>query len=63
LAFLIDGTTLVYILESDLEQELFDLAISCRVVLCCRVAPLQKDGVVDLIKSKEVEIAYFKAKF
>jgi phospholipid-transporting ATPase len=52
LALVIDGTSLVYILESDLEQELFDLAISCRVVLCCRVAPLQKAGVVDLIKSR-----------
>jgi len=31
---------------------LFDLATSCRVVLCCRVAPLQKAGIVDLIKSR-----------
>lgn len=33
-------------------QQLFDLATSCRVVLCCRVAPLQKAGIVDLIKSR-----------
>ncbi|KAH9308719.1 hypothetical protein KI387_036630 [Taxus chinensis] len=52
LALIIDGTSLVYILESDLEQELFDLATSCKVVLCCRVAPLQKAGIVDLIKSR-----------
>ncbi|KAI7745625.1 hypothetical protein M8C21_033471 [Ambrosia artemisiifolia] len=32
--------------------KLFDLATSCRVVLCCRVAPLQKAGIVDLIKSR-----------
>lgn len=32
--------------------QLFDLATSCRVVLCCRVAPLQKAGIVDLIKSR-----------
>ncbi|KAF9598119.1 hypothetical protein IFM89_025355 [Coptis chinensis] len=32
--------------------QLFDLAISCKVVLCCRVAPLQKAGIVDLIKSR-----------
>ena len=31
---------------------MFDLATSCRVVLCCRVAPLQKAGIVDLIKSR-----------
>ncbi|XP_068668608.1 phospholipid-transporting ATPase 1-like [Aristolochia californica] len=52
LALVIDGNSLVYILEKDLEQELFDLATSCMVVLCCRVAPLQKAGVVDLIKSR-----------
>ncbi|KAK1283614.1 Phospholipid-transporting ATPase 1 [Acorus calamus] len=52
LALIIDGNSLVYILEKDLEQELFDLATSCRAVLCCRVAPLQKAGIVDLIKSR-----------
>ncbi|XP_010529256.1 PREDICTED: phospholipid-transporting ATPase 1-like [Tarenaya hassleriana] len=52
LALIIDGNSLVYILEKDLESDLFDLAIACRVVLCCRVAPLQKAGIVDLIKSR-----------
>lgn len=51
-ALIIDGNSLVYILEKDLESELFDLATSCKVVLCCRVAPLQKAGIVDLIKSR-----------
>ncbi|KAL3615809.1 hypothetical protein CASFOL_040103 [Castilleja foliolosa] len=52
LALIIDGNSLVYILEKDLESELFDLATSCKVVLCCRVAPLQKAGIVDLIKCR-----------
>ncbi|KDP21859.1 hypothetical protein JCGZ_00646 [Jatropha curcas] len=52
LALIIDGNSLVYILEKEPESELFDLAISCKVVLCCRVAPLQKAGIVDLIKSR-----------
>ncbi|KAF8721118.1 hypothetical protein HU200_023538 [Digitaria exilis] len=52
LALIIDGSSLVYILEKDLESELFDLATSCKVVICCRVAPLQKAGIVDLIKSR-----------
>ncbi|KAK6266438.1 hypothetical protein QUC31_017275 [Theobroma cacao] len=52
LALIIDGNSLVYILEKDLESELFSIATSCRVVLCCRVAPLQKAGIVDLIKSR-----------
>ncbi|GAB2218904.1 hypothetical protein Droror1_Dr00002137 [Drosera rotundifolia] len=52
LALIIDGTSLVYILDSELEKELFLLACECTVVLCCRVAPLQKAGVVSLIKRK-----------
>nr|XP_024934720.2 phospholipid-transporting ATPase 1-like isoform X1 [Ziziphus jujuba var. spinosa]XP_048319443.1 phospholipid-transporting ATPase 1-like isoform X1 [Ziziphus jujuba var. spinosa] len=56
LALIIDGNSLVYILEKDLESELFDLAISCRVVLCCRVAPLQKAGIVDLIKTRTEDL-------
>ncbi|XP_074277220.1 phospholipid-transporting ATPase 1-like [Silene latifolia] len=52
LALIIDGNSLVYILEKDLESDLFDLATSCKVVICCRVAPLQKAGIVDLIKNR-----------
>ncbi|KAG0489546.1 hypothetical protein HPP92_006409 [Vanilla planifolia] len=52
LALIIDGTSLVYILETELEEELFKVATSCDVVLCCRVAPLQKAGIVALIKNR-----------
>ncbi|WOL16355.1 phospholipid-transporting ATPase 1 [Canna indica] len=52
LALIIDGTSLVHILETELEEELFRLATVCDVVLCCRVAPLQKAGIVALIKNR-----------
>lgn len=52
LALIIDGTSLVYILETELEEELFKVATACDVVLCCRVAPLQKAGIVALIKNR-----------
>ncbi|KAK9282793.1 hypothetical protein L1049_011014 [Liquidambar formosana] len=52
LALIIDGTSLVYILDSELEEQLFQLASKCSVVLCCRVAPLQKAGIVALIKNR-----------
>lgn len=89
LALIIDGNSLVYILESELEEEvhsgfhlicnqqffdpllhirlynlivalfffplmlqLFKVATACDVVLCCRVAPLQKAGIVALIKNR-----------
>ncbi|KAL0413311.1 UNVERIFIED_CONTAM: Phospholipid-transporting ATPase 1 [Sesamum radiatum] len=52
LALIIDGTSLVYILDTELEEQLFELASKCAVVLCCRVAPLQKAGIVALIKKR-----------
>ncbi|KAL3581204.1 hypothetical protein D5086_015536 [Populus alba] len=52
LALIIDGTSLVYILDSELEAQLFELASKCSVVLCCRVAPLQKAGIVALVKNR-----------
>lgn len=52
IALIIDGTSLVYILDGELEELLFQLASYCSVVLCCRVAPLQKAGIVALIKNR-----------
>ncbi|KAK9735052.1 hypothetical protein RND81_04G180700 [Saponaria officinalis] len=52
LALIIDGSSLVYILDTELEEQLFLLASKCAVVLCCRVAPLQKAGIVALIKNR-----------
>lgn len=49
---IIDGTSLVYILDTELEDQLFQVASRCTVVLCCRVAPLQKAGIVALIKKR-----------
>ncbi|KAL6626374.1 hypothetical protein ACP70R_030100 [Stipagrostis hirtigluma subsp. patula] len=52
LALIVDGNSLVYILETELQEELFKVATECSVVLCCRVAPLQKAGIVALIKNR-----------
>ena len=46
----IDGNTLQYALSYDCRQDFLDLAISCKAVLCCRVSPLQKAELVDLVK-------------
>ncbi|KAL3680899.1 hypothetical protein R1sor_023855 [Riccia sorocarpa] len=56
LALIIDGNTLVHALHRDVEQQLFEVARACRVVICCRVAPLQKAAVVNLIKRKTGEL-------
>lgn len=56
LALIIDGTSLVYVLDSELEEQLFKLASKCSVVLCCRVAPLQKAGIVALVKKRTSDL-------
>ncbi|KAK1278519.1 Phospholipid-transporting ATPase 1 [Acorus gramineus] len=52
IGLIIDGQSLVYVLDTELEEELFKVATACDVVLCCRVAPLQKAGIVALIKNR-----------
>lgn len=76
IALIIDGSSLVHILDSKLEEQvnaykpanfiyfgmsnayqtlmfqLFQLSCNCSVVLCCRVAPLQKAGIVALVKKR-----------
>ncbi|KAF2423738.1 phospholipid-transporting ATPase [Tothia fuscella] len=50
LALVIDGKSLAFALEKDLEVMLLDLAVMCKAVICCRVSPLQKALVVKLVK-------------
>lgn len=56
LALIIDGNSLLHALSKDLEQELFELATACQVVICCRVAPSQKSNIVSLVKEKGQEM-------
>nr|UUJ75284.1 aminophospholipid-translocating P4-type ATPase [Verticillium dahliae] len=55
LALVIDGKSLTYALEKDLEKMFLDLAIMCKAVICCRVSPLQKALVVKLVKKYQKE--------
>lgn len=50
LALVIDGKSLTFALEKDMEKMFLDLAVSCKAVICCRVSPLQKALVVKLVK-------------
>ncbi|KAI9268801.1 hypothetical protein BY458DRAFT_533795 [Sporodiniella umbellata] len=56
LAFVIDGKALTFALEKDIEKILFDLAVLCKAVVCCRVSPLQKALVVKLVKKYDQSI-------
>ncbi|CAD6565970.1 MAG: aminophospholipid translocase [Alectoria sarmentosa] len=50
LALVIDGKSLTFALEKDMEKMFLELAIMCKAVICCRVSPLQKALVVKLVK-------------
>nr|XP_015832034.2 phospholipid-transporting ATPase ID [Nothobranchius furzeri] len=47
---IINGHSLAFALEKDLELELLRTACMCKTVICCRVTPLQKAQVVELVK-------------
>uniref|UniRef100_A0A8C9SU92 Phospholipid-transporting ATPase n=1 Tax=Scleropages formosus TaxID=113540 RepID=A0A8C9SU92_SCLFO len=49
-ALVISGHSLAHALEADMEREFLDTACVCKAVICCRVTPLQKALVVELVK-------------
>ncbi|XP_004299251.1 PREDICTED: putative phospholipid-transporting ATPase 9 [Fragaria vesca subsp. vesca] len=52
LALIIDGNSLTYALEADVQDLFLDLAIGCASVICCRSSPKQKALVTRLVKIK-----------
>ncbi|XP_035282021.1 probable phospholipid-transporting ATPase IA isoform X1 [Anguilla anguilla] len=52
---IIDGKTLEHALAFGARQLFLDLALSCKAVICCRVSPLQKSEVVEMVK-KQVRV-------
>ncbi|KAF8371965.1 tat-2 [Pristionchus pacificus] len=49
-AIVINGDSLGFALTTRLERTFLELACKCKAVICCRVTPLQKAEVVDLVK-------------
>ncbi|XP_077984913.1 putative phospholipid-transporting ATPase IA [Glandiceps talaboti] len=47
---IIDGLSLKYALSYELRKDFLNLAISCKAVICCRVSPLQKAEIVEMVK-------------
>ncbi|KAF9556105.1 hypothetical protein EC968_008445, partial [Mortierella alpina] len=56
LALIIDGKSLGFALEKDIEKVFLELAVMCKAVVCCRVSPLQKALVVKLVKRNQKSI-------
>ncbi|KAJ3270267.1 hypothetical protein HK104_004961, partial [Borealophlyctis nickersoniae] len=49
-ALIIDGESLKYALEPRCKALLLELGCRCQAVVCCRVSPLQKAKVVELVR-------------
>jgi len=50
LTLVVDGKSLNYCLLPDLRRDFIDLCTSCRAVVCCRVSPIQKAEMVELVR-------------
>lgn len=59
-AIVINGHSLVHALQPNMEVLFLDVACNCNSVICCRVTPLQKALVVDLVRNS---FKNFKLKF
>ncbi|XP_052796931.1 phospholipid-transporting ATPase ID-like isoform X1 [Mya arenaria] len=55
-ALVISGHSLAHCLKPELEMGLLELGCLCKAVICCRVTPLQKALVVDLVKRNKQSI-------
>lgn len=53
LALVIDGLALKTALEGENQAPLLELITHCAAVICCRVSPLQKAQVVELVKVRK----------
>lgn len=52
-AIVINGHSLVHCLHPEMERLFLDIVMCCKSVICCRVTPLQKALVVELIKKSK----------
>lgn len=50
-ALVVNGNSLAHALDPGLRLVLLDVACLCKTVICCRVTPLQKAQVVELVKT------------
>eukprot|EP00158_Paraphelidium_tribonemae_P008628 Partr_v1_DN28633_c0_g1_i1_m49817 putative ATPase, class VI, type len=57
-ALVIDGTSMLHVLENcDLASKFVQMACECKTVICCRVSPLQKAKVVELVMEHKKIVA------
>ena len=50
-ALMVEGSDLTYVLmDDDCKRELANLAKTCEAVVCCRLLPIQKAEVVQVVR-------------
>lgn len=52
-AIVVNGHSLVHCLHPQMERLFLDVVMQCKSVICCRVTPLQKALVVELVKKSK----------
>lgn len=59
LSLIIDGKTLLHALEDSVRKEFIELCTACNAVICCRVSPIQKAEMVQLVQehTKAISLA------
>lgn len=55
-ALIIDGQSLRYAYAPECQRDFLEIAMSCKAVICCRVSPLQKAELVELVKISQKAI-------
>ena len=50
LALILDGDTLRWAVEPSCKALMLELSCRCKAVICCRVSPLQKAKVVQMVR-------------
>lgn len=51
MTLVLDGKSLYYTVLPDLRKDFIDLCTSCKAVVCCRVSPIQKAEMVELVNN------------
>ncbi|MCO5591965.1 hypothetical protein L7F22_045958 [Adiantum nelumboides] len=56
-AIIIDGKSLDFVLEDEaFKQQFISFALKCDSIICCRVSPIQKAKITELVKDKGKQI-------
>lgn len=50
ISLIIDGKTLIHALDHSVRQDFIKLCTACKAVICCRVSPIQKAEMVELVQ-------------